>query len=1146
MDSMVHDWCNPKVFSRNKEAARATAIPYADEMTALQAFATPVVNRDTSPFRVSLDGTWKFAWAPSPNQAPRGFASDGYDVSDRDDIPVPSNWQLVGDQIRAGEAKYDLPMYTNVQYPFPIDNLPAVPEEDNPTGCYRRSFVIPEEWSGRRVFLHFEGVDSAFHLWVNGQEVGYSQESRLPAEFDITAHLRSGENTVALRVYRWSDGSYVEDQDFWRLSGIYRSVYLWSAPMLHVRDFGVRTVLDSDYDEAVLEIDAWVCNYDKVLVHSSKLVAKLYDEDTLVAEQEAAVTAGAGEEAYVLFEMPVAEPKLWSEERPALYTLLLTIGETETDAETVGTRVGFRQVEMKDSLIHVNGAPILFKGVNRHEHEADTGHAIGVDSMVHDIRLMKQFNINAVRTSHYPDDPRWYELCDWYGLYVMDEANLESHGVWDRLTKDSAWEGAFLDRAERMVERDKNHPCVVVWSLGNESGYGPNHVVMANWVRARDATRPIHYNPAHDAPEVDIISPMYPSLSYLIELAEKDDPRPVIMCEYAHSMGNSTGNLKEYWDAIAEYHRLQGGFVWDWIDQGLLRVEPDGTVWYAYGGDFGDSPNDLSFCVNGLIGPDRVPHPAMFEYKKVLEPLSVEYINAKSGHIRLTNKRYHTNLDDLALHWTVFAVSPVSHSTGIAERTILNDGTTVLPHVLPGEKAELNLQLTMDLDRTGDTWLRLEFALQDETPWADAGHVLAWSQKLLATAEPEEEAPTALNVIVEDHDANLSLATAAMTVQIDKDDGCSSFSTDDKPLLLQGPRFNVWRAPTENDSNDWGDQRAAIHWRNLGLDRLEEQVDGVLLVEGEQGPEIEIRAASASEVDAASVAQNRWDGMLDRMARLAGSNVNADQLRSICDLIDIPYESLEGSEVAVKVKNLITILDEREMIADAISSLNQLANSPLGSMVPSEVTNYLQDMAGMTNDELKASMRPSAQTRYDYMYRYHIDKNGDLLLTTKIVCGGEQPQFLPRIGLTMKMPAGFENVTWYGRGPHESYADRKQGAPIDLYSRTVDEMYVPYVVPQEHGNHADVKWLTVTDASGSGLLIIGEPPINFSAHHNSAQEMSAARHPHELIRHDEVYLNIDMAQGGLGNGSCGPGVLPQYMLKPGEYEFTLRLRAISR
>ena len=1157
MTKGVNDWCDPTMFGRNKEPAHATLLPYVDEASVLRAYAGQVVDRDASPYRIPLDGTWRFCCAPSPNLTPEGFERTDHDVGDWDEIRVPSNWQLAGEQIRQGIAKYDIPMYTNVQYPFPIDDLPGVPEDDNPTGCYRRTFSLPEEWTNRRTFIHFEGVDSAFHIWVNGQPVGYSQESRLPAEFDITHYVHAGDNNVAVRVYRWSDGSYLEDQDFWRLSGIYRSVFVWSAPLLHIRDFSVRTPLDADYVGATLEADICVQSFQDLSVDHCRVEAVLYEgqgEGPPAARSTQSLNVAAGAEMNLSMSMPAGEPHLWSEEDPYLYTLTLALRHANGEVlEVIGCRVGFRQVEILDGQIHVNGVPILVKGVNRHEHHPDTGHTVSTESMVRDIHLMKQFNINAVRTSHYPNDPRWYELCDWYGLYLFDEANLESHGVWDRLAKDPLWEGAFLDRAVRMVERDKNHPSVIVWSLGNESGYGRNHDVMADWIHDRDKTRPVHYHPAGDAPIVDVLGPMYPSVARIIEMAEKpDEDRPVVMCEYAHSMGNSTGNLAEYWNAIEIYPRLQGGFIWDWVDQGLRRVDEDGQEWLAYGGDFGDEPNDGNFCANGLIGADRTPHPALWEYKKVLEPVRVELVDAAGGHVRITNLRCFSGLDDLVMEWSAVRIGPVSLISGQADREVVREGATSDLAVGPGASTDVHLKLPHPDDfEQADYWLTLRFLLREETPWAAAGHEVAWASFPLhesSAVESDADAVKGVPLQVEDRPDVMMIRSDDLAFTLDKDTGASALARGNgEPLLHQGPRFNMWRAPTDNDANTWGDQRAAIRWRELGLDRLVEQVDGVLLVGGDENAvEVEVRAASVSELDVDTVAEARWNGLLSRMKRMAGSLVTEEQLIGVCTLLGIDFAELGGIEVSAKIDSLVDILDHRNMVADVVTTLHQLASGPYSDMVPVETVKQLGQFAGRTNEQLKAEMRPVSQTRFDFVQRYALQSDGEIRLVTKIVCSGEQPDFLPRLGVQLVLPGRYENLTWYGRGPHENYVDRKQSARVDVYRSTVSEQYVPYIIPQEHGNRADVRWLSLTDDDGNGLLALADRPFSFSAHHYTTQDLTAAAHTNELPWREEVYLNIDLAQTGLGNGSCGPGVLPQYMLKPGEFEFTVRFRAILR
>ena len=578
-----------------------------------------------------------------------------------DRIPVPSNWQMHG---------YGIPQYTNVNYPYPIDP-PHVPQE-NPVGLYRRAFAVPADWKGRQVFLVFDGVDSAFYCWVNGRQVGYSQGSHMPSEFNVTAFLKpGGKNTLDVQVFQWSDGSYLEDQDMWRLSGIFRDVYLFSAPPLHLRDVFIRTPLDRDCRHATLHVQARLRNYGAA-AKSHRVQAQLLDGaggKVLDAEVGRVGALAAGREKLLEARFPIAEPALWSAETPYLYTLLLTLLDSKGNTvEIESFPVGFRQVEIRGGRFLVNGKPVLLRGVNRHESDPDTGHAVSFDSMARDIEMMKRHNINAVRTSHYINDPRWYDLCNRYGLYVVDEADLETHGFGyiadDIPTRRPEWKAAFVDRAERMVERDKNQPCVVIWSLGNESGFGPNHQAMTERIRRTDPTRPIHYEgeratPGYDGPPVgDIESVMYPTVDFLQEQGRKKDPRPFFVCEYAHAMGNGPGNLKEYWDAIRAHPRLMGGCVWEWCDHGIRqrlrrasRRTKKGADWFAYGGDFGDQPNDGNFCIDGLVFPDRRPHPALLEYKKVLEPVAVDAVDLAKGRVKLRNRYDFLALDHLDAHW---------------------------------------------------------------------------------------------------------------------------------------------------------------------------------------------------------------------------------------------------------------------------------------------------------------------------------------------------------------------------------------------------------------------------------------------------------------------------------------------------------------
>ena len=604
------EWQDPTVVGRNRQPAHATLVPYATIEQALEG------RRDASPFYRSLNGRWKFHYASKPADRSRDFFHADFDDRGWADIPVPSNWQLQG---------YDKPIYLNTRYPWAPDDPqpPFIPPDYNPVGSYRTRVEVPAGWAGRRVFLHFDGVNSAFYLWVNGEPAGYSEDSMTAAEFDVTPYLRPGQNVVAVQVFRWSDASYLEDQDTWRLSGIYRDVFLFSTPAVHIADFAVRTDLDDDYRDATLLVRPRLRVLDGTKADGWRVEARLFDPDgrsvlpaPLAKEAKAILEESFPQRdtnAFGLLQAKVANPRKWSAETPDLYTLVLSLVDAGGQlVETESARVGFREVEIRDGRFLLNGRPIRLYGVNRHEHDPETGQAVPYERMVQDVELLKRSNINAVRTSHYPNDPKWYDLCDRYGIYLVDEANLETHGVTGRLTNDPQWLQAFVGRAVGMVERDKNHPSVLLWSLGNESGMGPNHAAMAGWIHAHDPTRPVHYEGAaakpHDADWVDVSSRMYTRIPELDAMAkDPSDTRPIMLCEYAYARGNAVGNLKEYWDLIESRDRLMGAFIWDWVDKGFRKRDAQGREFWAYGGDYGDVPNDGTMVANGLVLPDRTP-----------------------------------------------------------------------------------------------------------------------------------------------------------------------------------------------------------------------------------------------------------------------------------------------------------------------------------------------------------------------------------------------------------------------------------------------------------------------------------------------------------------------------------------------------------
>lgn len=1056
-----YDWDNPAVISRHRLGRHGSLVPFGDVDAALAA-EWDVTQEHEGAYALSLDGTWTFRLFPNPAAVPERFSDVAFDDADWAAIKVPGNWQTQG---------FGLPMYTNVQYPFPIDprlkeahqniargatilerEMPPeamdypldVPHDDNPTGCYRTTLRVPDDWAGREIFIRFEGVDSGFHLWLNGHPVGYSQGSRMPAEFNLTPYLQDGDNVLAVEVYRWTDGSYLEDQDFWRLSGIYRSVLLWSVSPVHIWDLAVETELDEGYRDAVLKLQVDLKNGGATAAGGYQVEAMLFDVKgdylrrfgggALDPEPTATVPAMAaaieemapGSVARAEMVVHVPDPDKWSAESPALYTLVVALRDAASEVVHVErTRVGFRSVEWADGQILVNGEPVLMKGVNRHEHEPETGHTVTMATMLADVRLMKRFNINAVRTCHYPDDPRWYDLCDEYGLYVLDEANIESHGVWDLPAKSPVWREAFLDRVTRMVARDKNHPSVIGWSLGNEAGYGPNFAACADWVHENDTTRWVHYHPGYDAPELDVISLMYPSIEMLADHARggtgaagDDDNRPVIMCEYAHAMGNSPGAFREYWDVVEAYPRAVGGYVWDWVDQGLARTTEDGETVFLYGGDYGDEPHDGNFCINGLIFPDRVPHPALWEYKKVLEPVAVEPIDLAAGKLSITNRYAFTDLSGLTASWQIVADGEVLQSGALPQLATLPRQSEVvtLPYVLP-----------VVVPGT-EVWLNLSFALSDPAPMMPKGHEIAWAQfRLPIRASGSVMGGTLAEVAprVSEDEVAVVVAGEDFSITIDRQTGrIASWEHQGRPVLLEGPTLHMWRAPTDNDA-----KRSAALWHDAGLD------------------------------------------------------------------------DLTTSAISMKIKS--------DPHAVRISALSETSVDGV-----------------------------QARTTYT------IYGSGDVVVEQGVEVNAELPP-LARVGMLMTLPSHDEIFTWYGRGPYESYVDRKEGVAVGVYRSTVDAEYVPYIKPQEYGNKTDVRWAALTDSAGRGLLVVGMPLLEVSAHHYTAQDLADAQHTSELEWRPEIVLNVDLAQSGLGSEACGPATLPKYRLTAGGYRYCYRLRPLA-
>jgi len=1047
----LRDWENPHVLQINREPMHAPWGAYASENEAA------ACDRRSSSYVRTLDGTWAFHLAPSPDAVPQGFYGDAFDRSGWNAIQVPGSWELQG---------FDKPIYTNILYPFDLSDpndrhlrshdpheledrfLPLRPPHvpsNNPTGCYWRTFTIPEDWTGRKIFLEFGSVESAFYVWVNGEPVGYSQDSKLAAEFEVTSYLREGENTLALQVMRWSDGTYLEDQDYWHLSGIHRSVVLYAKPLHHIRDWKADALLDDGCRNGRLVVYAHVNKegrYGDYSVRFRLLDAEGRDAIAPVVTPVATsspmynVTGLQPEDGAAAMEIDVPGVRLWSAERPELYTLLLTlIGPDGEEVDYESCRVGFRRVELSpEGVLLLNGKRLVIRGVNRHEHHPDTGRTITRERMREEIAAMKRLNFNAVRTSHYPNDPDWYELCDELGLYLVDEVNLETHGVQCTLSRSPEWAQAYLDRAIRLVLRDKNHPSVLIWSLGNESGAGANHAAMAGWIRYYDPYRLVQYESGDPGPLItDIRVPMYPSLSWVEEvMADSSDLRPMIMCEYAYAKSNSTGNFHKFWELIGKYPRFQGGFVWDWSDKAFRHRLADGSSAWRYGGDFGEAILDPvpDMCLNGVVSPDLEPHPGAYEIKKLQSPVTVRAKEDGTGRLEVSNGHLFTDLAGLTLHWTVT-------ENGVAVKT----GTLSLPDTPPGSRSELDIPFAAEgLKPDADYYLNVSLRLRGDTVWAEAGHELYAEQLLLRSRMAGQDAAApqpAGKLTLTDTAGTYAVEGDGFAVTVDKRSGLLvSYSRGGRELLLSGAAENYFRAPTGIDRGQGDSHFYAAEWEAWGLDRLVRDVRGL-------------------------------------STALAGS-----------------------AEVRI----------------DTFAFLHPEGRSDEG---------FLSRMS----------------------YRIHAD--GTVEVCNRVDARVGLP-LLPRIGVTFQVPAAMERLQWYGRGPHESYADRKSSAFVGLYEERVDGRPCPYIVPVEWGGKEDVRWFSLTDASGYGLRFEGFRPLHIDVHRNSVADIAGAGHAEELPVRDRLWVNIDHIHSGLG-GDTGwtRNIHEEYQVKPGSYEYSFTLRPVG-
>jgi len=789
------------MIGQNKEPPHNTLVPYQDIDSALSG------NFESSQYYKLLNGEWKFNWVKKPSERPVDFYKENFDNSLWDEIPVPSNWEMYG---------YGTPIYTNIQYPYSIklDNIPSIDHDYNPVGSYLTKFTVPNEWLQRETFLHFDGVISAFYLWINGKKVGYSQGSMTPAEFNITEFLRKGINTLAVEVYRWSDGSYLEDQDMWKLSGIYRDVYLFSTAKVHIRDFFVYCVFNENYEDAIFKIRLKLKNYGMHNGNNFKLEISLFNEKKEYIESEVLIEnyifIEKQKEKTVELQKEIKKPKKWSAETPNLYDVILVLKNSDNDViEVEHCKFGFKQIEIKaDGGFYINGKSIIFKGVNRHEHDPDFGRAVPYYRMIQDVNLLKQNNINAVRTSHYPNHPKWYNLCDQYGIYIIDECNLESHGLRDILpNSDPKWTEACVNRMIRMVERDKNHPCIVMWSLGNEAGMGDIFKKMKEESLKIDSTRPIHYEGDIQHEVSEVISFMYFPPKMLERMIKGNKygeigkskklkngiVKPYMLCEYAHAMGNSLGNFKEYMDVFEKYPNAVGGFIWDMIDQGLRKTSENGKQFWAYGGDFGDVPNDKNFCINGIVMPDRRPNPALFEVKKVYQNIIIIPIDLFTGKVNIYNKYNFLSLNFITLLWEL-----------IANGLKVEEGRIDKLKVKPEGMIELCIPFkTPDVTPNTEYHLRISSVLVEDMIWANKGHILAWDQFKIPYNVPiktEMNVDEMDNVTLEELDDVYIIKGNQFTIRFGKLTGAIDYySFKNLDLIVNSLIPNFWRALTDND-----------------------------------------------------------------------------------------------------------------------------------------------------------------------------------------------------------------------------------------------------------------------------------------------------------------------------------------------------------
>ncbi len=1015
-------WEDPEVFQINKLPAHAHFIPF----TTLEQARTE--DKWQSPLIVSLNGMWKFHLAQNPSERPFWFFKNDFDIRKWKEIKVPSNWEMEG---------YDYPIYTNVKYPH--DRTPPVIQEHyNPVGSYKRTFDIPDEWTGKEVIIHFGAASSMLNVWVNQEYVGYSEDSKTPAEFNITKYLVPGKNSLAVEIFRWCDGSYLEDQDFWRMSGMTRDVYLLARNQKQIQDFRVNASLDRNYTNGIFTLNIDVLNLGENAGETVIEASLMYNDKSLKNFSEK-LSAG---KTNVLFETQIPKVRQWSAELPNLYELIITLKNKDNNIEVIRQEVGFRTVEIENANLLVNGKYVYLKGANLHEHHDKNGHVVDKETILLDIKTMKQHNLNAVRTSHYPQPELWYELCNKYGLYIVDEANIESHGMGygpESLAKDSTWKEAHLYRTQNMFERDKNQPCVIIWSLGNEAGNGVNFYATYDYLKSVDSTRPVQYERSGLEYNTDIFCPMYMRIKGMEDYAKTNPGRPLIQCEYAHAMGNSVGNLQDYWDVIEKYPVLQGGFIWDWVDQGLMTKNEEGEEFWAYGGDFGPDtvPSDGNFCLNGLVNPDRGVKPHLLEVKKVYQYIQFSPVDLNAGIISIKNKYAFLNLNQFDINWQI-----------IGDGMILKKGKLDDLNLQPGETKNMTVDINLNSEPGVEYFLNLSAVLKNDWSLLEAGTELASEQfelpVFIETAINTADLPS---LSINESNELISISGEGFSISFDKTAGeISGFKRNKIEFVQKGLVPNFWRAPIDNDFGNGLYRRNRV-WREAGEKR------------------------KVSKVEVKQIANNK-----------------------------------------VAVSFNFDLVDEQS---------NKIA---------------------------------------DYKSVYTIHGSGDVIVDNHFIMTRDDLPEIVRMGMNLIMPRKFDQISWLGRGPQESYVDRKTGAFVGLYSGTVSEQYWAYLRPQENGNKTDVRWMAVTDAEGNGMFFQGMPLLETSAHHNLQEDFESMertdgrqrpgeevinRHSTDVKPRDLTSVNIDYMQMGVGgDDSWGARTHPEYRLTEKEYSYSFRMKAV--